>query len=89
MEPVVELIESVEEKIEEPVEEKKELYTGSVENAMQELSSLFESTFAVDVPTEEPVEEETPLPILVAQELGSTEIVEEVPVEIELSLIHI
>ena len=83
LEPVVELIESVEEKIEEPVEEKKELYTGSVENAMQELSSLFESTFAVDVPTEEPVEEETPLPILVAQELGSTEIVEEVPVEIE------
>ena len=83
LEPVVELIESVEEKIEEPVEEKKELFTGSVENAMQELSSLFESTFAVDVPTEEPVVEETPLPILVAQELGSTEIVEEVSVEIE------
>ena len=42
--PVEEIIEVVEEKIvkEEPVEEKKELFTGSVENAMEELSTLFE-----------------------------------------------
>ena len=83
LEPVVELIESIEEKIEEPVEEKKELYSGSVENAMQELSSLFEGTFAVSIPQEESEEEVISIPQLVAEELSrgeeKIEIAEEEP----------
>ena len=71
LESVEELIESVEEKIEEPVVEKEELYTGSVENAMQELSSLFESSFQVSVPKEEPEIEVVSMPDLVAHELDS------------------
>ena len=86
LEPVVELIESIEEKIvkEEPVEEKKELFTGSVENAMEELSTLFEGTFAVSIPQEESEEEVISIPQLVAEELSrgeeKIEIVEEEPV---------
>ena len=84
LEPVVELIESVEEKIEEPVEVKKELYSGSVENAMEELSTLFEGTFAVSIPQEESEEEVISIPQLVAEELSrgeeKIEIVEEEPV---------
>ena len=73
LEPVEEIIETIEEEIvkEELVVEKKELFTGSVENAMQELSSLFEGTFAVSVPKEEPQEPEVSLPDLVAEELNS------------------
>ena len=86
LEPVVELIESIEEKIvkEEPVEEKKELFTGSVENAMEELSTLFEGTFAVSIPQEESEEEVISIPQLVAEELSrgeeKIEIVEEEPI---------
>ena len=86
LEPVVELIESIEEKIvkEKPVEEKKELFTGSVENAMEELSTLFEGTFAVSIPQEESEEEVISIPQLVAEELSrgeeKIEIVEEEPV---------
>lgn len=80
LEPVEEIIETIEEEIvkEELVVEKKELFTGSVENAMQELSSLFEGTFAVSVPKEEPQEPEVSLPDLVAEELNSGEVHEEV-----------
>ena len=80
LEPVEEIIETIEEEIvkEELVVEKKELFTGSVENAMQELSSLFEGTFAVSVPKEEPQEPEVSLPDLVAEELNSGEVQEEV-----------
>jgi len=80
LEPVEEILEAVEEEIvkEEPVVEKKELFTGTVENAMQELSSLFEGTFAVSVPKEEPEEPEVSLPELVAEELNSGEVQEEV-----------
>ena len=85
LESVEELIESVEEKIEEPVVEKEELYTGSVENAMQELSSLFESSFQVSVPKEEPEIEVVSMPDLVAHELDSgiegEENVEELTIE--------
>ena len=75
LEPVVELIESIEEKIvkEKPVEEKKELFTGSVENAMEELSTLFEGTFAVSIPQEESEEEVISIPQLVAEELSRGE----------------
>ena len=75
LEPVVELIESVEEKIvkEKPVEEKKELFTGSVENAMEELSTLFEGTFAVSIPQKESEEEVISIPQLVAEELSRGE----------------
>ena len=45
---------------------------------MQELSSLFEGTFAVSVPKEEPQEPEVSLPDLVAEELNSGEVHEEV-----------
>ena len=76
LKPVVELIESIEEIIEKPVEEKKELYSGSVDNATQELSSLFENTFGVSVPKEKE-EDVISLPDLVAIELNSGEIVEE------------
>ena len=76
LKPVVELIESIEEIIEKPVEEKKELYSGSVDNATQELSSLFENTFGVSVPKEKE-EDVISLPDLVAIELNSVEIVEE------------
>ena len=80
LEPVEEIIETIEEEIvkKELVVEKKELFTGSVENAMQELSSLFEGTFAVSVPKEEPQEPEVSLPDLVAEELNSGEVQEEV-----------
>ena len=80
LEPVEEIIETIEEEIvkKELVVEKKELFTGSVENAMQELSSLFEGTFAVSVPKEEPQEPEVSLPDLVAEELNSGEVHEEV-----------
>ena len=79
LEPVEEIIEAVEEIVkEEPVVEKEELFTGTVENAMQELSSLFEGTFAVSVPKEEPQEPEVSLPDLVAEELNSGEVQEEV-----------
>ena len=80
LEPVEEIIETIEEEIvkEELVVEKKELFTGSVENAMQELSSLFEGTFAVSVHKEEPQEPEVSLPDLVAEELNSGEVHEEV-----------
>ena len=80
LEPVEEIIETIEEEIvkKELVVEKKELFTGSVENAMQELSSLFEGTFAVSVPKEEPQEKEVSLPDLVAEELNSGEVHEEV-----------
>ena len=68
---------------EEPVEEKKELFTGSVENAMEELSTLFEGTFAVSIPQEESEEEVISIPQLVAEELSrgeeTIEIVEEEP----------
>ena len=83
LESVEEIIEVVEEKIvkEEPVEEKKELFTGSVENAMEELSTLFEGTFAVSIPQEESEEEVISIPQLVAEELSrgeeKIEIVEE------------
>ena len=86
LESVEEIIEVVEEKIvkEEPVEEKKELFTGSVENAMEELSTLFEGTFAVSIPQEESEEEVISIPQLVAEELSrgeeKIEIVEEEPV---------
>ena len=86
LESVEEIIETVEEEIvkEEPIEEKKELFTGTVENAMQELSSLFEGTFAVSIPEEEPEEEVISLPQLVAEELSQDEekieIVEEEPI---------
>jgi len=75
LEPVEELIESVEEEIvkEEPVEEKIELFTGSVENAMQELSTLFEDTFAVSISEEEPKEPEVSLQELVVEELNAGE----------------
>ena len=80
LEPVEEIIETIEVEIvkKELVVEKKELFTGSVENAMQELSSLFEGTFAVSVPKEEPQEPEVSLPDLVAEELNSGEVHEEV-----------
>ena len=75
LESVEEIIEVVEEKIvkEEPVEEKKELFTGSVENAMEELSTLFEGTFAVSIPQEESEEEVISIPQLVAEELSRGE----------------
>ena len=85
VESVEELIETVEEEIvkEEPIEEEKELFTGTVENAMQELSSLFEGTFAVSIPPEEPEEEVISIPQLVAEELSQgeekIEIIEEEP----------
>ena len=76
LKPVVELIESIEEIIKEPLEKKKELYSGSVDNATQELSSLFENTFGVSVPKEKE-EDVISLPDLVAVELNSGIIVEE------------
>ena len=92
LESVEELIETVEEEIvkEEPVEEKKELFTGSVENAMEELSSLFEGTFAVSIPEEEPEEEVISIPQLVAEELNTGEerieiVEEETPIEPTIS----
>ena len=95
LEPVEEIIEAVEEIVkEEPVVEKEELFTGTVENAMQELSSLFEGTFAVSVPKEEPQEPEVSLPDLVAEELanaagaddGVVEVIEETPEEPTISV---
>ena len=83
LEPVEEIIETIEEIVEEePVEEKKELFTGSVENAMQELSSLFEGTFAISVPKEEPQEPEVSLQDLVAEELTSSAVADDVEAEI-------
>ena len=75
VESVEELIETVEEEIvkEESIEEEKELFTGTVENAMQELSTLFEDTFAVSIPEEEPKEPEVSLQELVVEELNAGE----------------
>ena len=76
LESVEELIESVEEEIvkEESIEEEKELFTGTVENAMHELSTLFEGTFAVSIPEEEPKEPEVSLQELVVNELNTGEL---------------
>ena len=79
VESVEELIETVEEEIvkEESIEEEKELFTGTVENAMQELSTLFEGTFAVSIPEEEPKEPEVSLQELVVNELNTGELLRE------------
>ena len=49
---------------------------------MQELSSLFEGTFAISVPKEEPQEPEVSLQDLVAEELTSSAVADDVEAEI-------
>ena len=89
LESVEELIESVEEEIvkEESIEEEKELFTGTVENAMHELSTLFEGTFAVSIPEEEPKEPEVSLQELVVNELNTGELLRDPEMVVEESTI--